>query len=184
VGLWVNPVNYLDYVENLDRVHGGELEFVDSDKGYPVARLSGIELNFMHYKSEEEARGKYSKRFKRINHNKLLVKIDFGRPGYTSADIERWNRLCLPNSVALYPPSVEVPDGGIHNGVKIDAWMMDAAQMFDVTRRYFNIFLWIRAGKIRNGLVYRFFNFLLLDPTVPSRLGEQLSRKRGRTGHL
>lgn len=171
VGLWVNPLNYLDYIQDLDRIHAGEMAFVESDKGYPVGMLSGIELNFMHYTSGEEARETYFRRYGRLNRRKLLVKIDFGRPGYTRADIERWNSLCLPNSVALYPSTMDVPGEGIHNGVEVRDWMMDAAQLFDVTRRYFNIFRWIRRGEITHGAGYRLLNFLLLDPTIPGRLG-------------
>jgi uncharacterized protein (DUF1919 family) len=174
VGLWIRPQDYLDYVENLDRIHQEDLIFVQSKKDYPIATLSGIELNFMHFDNELEAKEKYMERYARIERGKLLVKIDFGKPGYTKSDMERWNRLRIPNSVAFYPPSSKIPAEGVHNGIEVRDWVPNGSRMFNITRRYFDVFNWIRNGRIKNGLTYRFLNIVLLDPTSPRRIGHKL----------
>jgi len=84
--------------------------------------------------------------------------------------MDKWNTLRIPNSVAFYPLSLEIPAEGIHNGILIPVWVNDGAVLFDITRRYFNFFEWIRNGRIENGLLYRFMNIILFDPTAPKRI--------------
>jgi uncharacterized protein (DUF1919 family) len=174
VGLWIKPENYLKYLECFDEVHKGELEFIVGDKNYPVAMLSGVEIHFMHFDNEQEAREKYLRRLGRIDKKHTHIKIDFGKPGYTRADMDKWNELRIPNSVAFYPPSVKIPEAGIYNGILIPDWVIDGAVMFDRTRRYFNLFEWLRSGRIENGLLYRIMNLVLFDPTAPKRIVKEL----------
>lgn len=81
VGLFIKPSDYLRYIEEFDLIHQEDLKFIKTDKTYPVATLSGVEIHFMHYKSEEEARRKYLKRYDRAKNIKKFIKIDFGKPG-------------------------------------------------------------------------------------------------------
>ncbi|MCC9603301.1 DUF1919 domain-containing protein [Stieleria sp. JC731] len=174
VGLFVEPSGYLDFVEAILAKRTETLTFIDSDEAYPVATFAGIPLHFMHYHSEDEARDKFSRRISRIDWNHLLVKIDFGKDGYTESDTERWNQLRLEHAVALYSPTVRVPSSGIYNGVLIEDWIIDGASMFNQSRRYFDVFQWIRTGQVRNQISYRLANSLLLDPSSPGRLRRRI----------
>lgn len=147
VGLWIKPEDYLRYLQGFYTVHKENLIFMETDRNYPVATLSGIEINFMHYASKEEAEQKYFMRYQRIQGNRLFTKIDFGKYEYTIADIYKWNELRLENSVAFYPVSIDIPREGIHNGVLVPDWHLDGAMMFDITLKYFDAFKWIRTGK-------------------------------------
>jgi uncharacterized protein (DUF1919 family) len=173
VGLWVHPRDYLNYIDQFEIAHKNDLKFIQGDKNYPVANLSGIEIHFMHFDSEQEAKDKYYRRLGRLNKNKMFTKIDFGKPGYTLQDIERWNQMRIPNSVAFYPSCIEAPSEGIHNGIVIPDWVLDGAQMFDITRKHFNIFEWIRSGKISCSVLYKSMNILLFDPTAPRRIANK-----------
>lgn len=174
VGLFVMPDDYIDYIESFDAIHKEDLIFIESDKDYPVATLSGIEIHFMHYNNEEEARSKYWNRFKRMHGNKQFIKIDFGKPGYTKAHIQKWNSLRIANSLAFYPATIELPKEGVFNGVLIPDWQLDGAHMFDISRKHFDVFKWVRKGVIHNGLLYRLLNVLLFDQTTPRRIANKV----------
>lgn len=177
VGLWIRPGDYLDYIGLIEEGPGGhDLEFIQSDKPYPVASVSGIRIHFMHFDNEDEARDQYQKRWERVHHDKILFKIDFGKPGYRLEDIERWNDMKLAHSVAVYPSEMEIPPEGVHNGIEIPDWVLDGAKMFDVTRKYFDVFEWVRSGEIDSSVTYRLLNFLIFDPTVPRRVVNRVDR--------
>lgn len=86
-GLFFESSDYLRFVKNLKHYLSIELEFIDSEKSknidyvkstnmygeYPVARLDDIEIYFMHYKTEKEAREKWERRVKRVDFDNLLV---------------------------------------------------------------------------------------------------------------
>jgi hypothetical protein len=98
------------------------------------------------------------------------VKIDFGSPEYSASDIEKWNKMKIKNSVAFYSSTTNLPDSGLFNGVLIVDWVPDGAQMFNLTRQYFDIFSWINTGNISNGIMYKILNLFLLDPSAPKRI--------------
>jgi len=175
VGLYIEPTSYLDFVSNLQRPNAFELQFIETDKSYPVAQTPYATVHFMHYADESEVRGKFTRRCQRIDFSHLLVKIDFGKPEYTANDIERWNELKLPNSLAIYPPSIEHQFGHIHHGVAIPDWTIDGAKLFNISRRYVNMHSWLTSGVVRNTALYQLMNLLIFDPTAPRRL---LSREK------
>jgi uncharacterized protein (DUF1919 family) len=92
VGLFFMAEDYIKFLSNLEEYLSIRLEFIKpeeskwrEDKGltadkrfghYPIAKLKDIEIFFLHYKSEEEAREKWERRKKRINWDKLLVKFN------------------------------------------------------------------------------------------------------------
>jgi uncharacterized protein (DUF1919 family) len=165
IGLWIKPEDYLKYIEEFNRIHKEKLIFIPTDKSYPVATLSGVEINFMHYKSKEEAQHKYYNRLQRLQSSRLLTKIDFGKPGYTIAHIHKWNELRIDNAIAFYPTTIEIPKEGVYCGVPIPEWELDGLKMFEISKKYFDLFKWIRTGKINNSFIYRIANMLLFDPT-------------------
>jgi len=55
-------------------MHKSDFEFKPTDKDYPVATLSGVEIHFMHFDSEQEAREKYLRRLSRINNKECSYK--------------------------------------------------------------------------------------------------------------
>ena len=170
VGLSIQPTDYLYYVSCFQQIHKRKLQFVPSEYSYPVATLSGVKIHFIHYDTKEQAYEKYYRRLKRFNPEKCLTKIDFGKPGYTSIDIEKWNILKIPNSVAFYPPTLKIPAEGVHNGVLVPDWELDGGFMLDITRKHFDLFRWIQCGIINESRLYKAANILLFDPTAPKRI--------------
>ena len=96
VGMFFMAPDYIKFVSDLKAYTTGEIRFIDPQKSrwkdalqvsgdsrfgtYPVGVVSNgkedVEIFFLHYRSENEAVGKWKRRCKRINHEKLLVKFN------------------------------------------------------------------------------------------------------------
>jgi uncharacterized protein (DUF1919 family) len=161
VGLAVEPREYIRFIKNLHLKDAFDLAFIPSERPYPVGRTPYATLHFMHFASEQEALDKFSRRSARIVWDRLYTKIDFGKPGYTLDDVGEWNRLKLSNSVALYPSASEFSAHPIHNGVSIPDWILNGEAMFQISKRHFDLFYWLKHGKIRSTLRSAIFGHFL-----------------------
>ena len=78
-----------------------EMQEIKSGTKFPLATLgdSDIEIHFMHYNSENEARNKWNRRVKRIDWNYLYVKYDCGKD-YASKELaERFMKSNYTNKL-------------------------------------------------------------------------------------
>lgn len=72
IGLYLNGPCFVKLLSNFDRYMALELKFVTSSDysniapDYPVAKLDDVEIHFLHYKSEIEAREKWTRRTSRM----------------------------------------------------------------------------------------------------------------------
>lgn len=167
VGLYIVGNDYINFIKNICMPNASQLDFVESAEDFPVAVTPFTKLYFMHFKDEKEALDKFSRRFKRIDYDNIFFKIDLGKPGVTEQEIVEWNNMKLPNSVAFYPPSVTQ---FVHNGIMIEEWVLDGAAMFNICRKYFDVFTWLKKGELNMTITYKILNFLFLDPTSFARV--------------
>lgn len=90
IGLFFMDDDYIKFLECLDYYLEQPLKFISIEKSrykrklqsestmkvnYPIALLDDIEVHFLHYKSEKEAKEKWNKRVKRLNRDRLLIKM-------------------------------------------------------------------------------------------------------------
>ena len=162
VGLWIEPRDYLRYIDEFDLIHQSNFKFLTANDGYPVAIISGVKIHFLHYKDYNEAIEKYWSRYRRLSTRKRFFKIDFGKRGYRIEDIKKWNMMKIPNSLALYPIHIEIPGNGVHNGIAVNNWTADGAAMFNISRKYFDVFYWLRRGSVKNSVVNKVLNTIFL----------------------
>ncbi len=74
VNLFVNSVDYIKYLKNFDYYNNLTLEFLGgTDKKYPVGKIDDITIDFVHYKSNDEATEKWEERKKRINKDNIFI---------------------------------------------------------------------------------------------------------------
>ena len=74
VDLSINGPDYVKYLQSFDVYNNMELSFVaDSSVPYPVGMLGDLRIDFVHYKSEEQAKNKWEERKKRINKDNMFV---------------------------------------------------------------------------------------------------------------
>lgn len=90
VGLYIMPEDYLKFINNLKFYVQQELSFVEKsryssenkkrkerNRNYPIGVLNEeIEVHFLHYKDESEAREKWNRRVARINYSNIFYKMD------------------------------------------------------------------------------------------------------------
>lgn len=121
IGLFVFAEDYLKMLKNFKEYMNKELVFINpieskyneelelrgTNNKYPVALLGDIELHFLHYKTEEEALSKWSRRLERINYNNILFKFsdnDLCCKSY----IEEFSRLEYLNKICFTAGSYEL----------------------------------------------------------------------------
>lgn len=118
VGMFFMAKDYIELLSDLKGYVNGKLTFikpedsrwkdmpqVSGDKRfgtYPVGVLSNginsIEIFFLHYHSEQEARDKWERRVQRINWNKLLVKFN-DQNGCTETEVDKFMKMPFINKV-------------------------------------------------------------------------------------
>lgn len=118
VGMFFMAKDYIEFLSDLKGYTNGELAFikpegsrwkdmpqVSSDKrfgAYPIGVLSNgkntVEIFFLHYHSEQEAREKWERRIRRINWNKLLVKFN-DQNGCTENEVQAFMKLPYKNKL-------------------------------------------------------------------------------------
>lgn len=81
IGLFIMSPDYLKLVKDLRHYMSQELVFTDNSKytgkvKYPIGLLSDIEIHFLHYSSEEEARSKWNRRKERMNWDNIFFKFN------------------------------------------------------------------------------------------------------------
>ena len=111
VGLFFMADDYIRFVSSLHEYLSAELEFLNPEESkwkeywdgkdsrfgsYPIGRLNlrrggaeTVEIFFLHYHSDEEARANWERRCERINWNKLIVKFN-DQNGCTEEHIKRF----------------------------------------------------------------------------------------------
>lgn len=130
VGLFIMDEDYIHMLENLNHYLKADLKFIlptesryyakISDNGskditYPIATLGGdVEIHFLHYHSEEEAKAKWNRRCARVNFNNLIVKMSLRDSGYDQDEMcTRFLRLKYPNKICFVPDTVKVKSPNI-----------------------------------------------------------------------
>lgn len=118
VGMFFIAKDYIEFLSDLKGYIGGKLVFIKPEESrwkemtevsgdkrfghYPVGVLSNgkntIEIFFLHYHSEQEARDKWERRINRINWNKILVKFN-DQNGCTETEVEKFMLLPFKNKL-------------------------------------------------------------------------------------
>jgi len=80
IGLFFFAPCYIKFIKDLKLYLSSELQFKnkskylsDADLSYPIGVLRDIEIHFLHYGSEKEAKEKWDDRKKRINFDNLFI---------------------------------------------------------------------------------------------------------------
>lgn len=115
IGLFMMDDDYIKFLENLDYYLSQPLVFIShaeskyrgqlqrettAKDSYPIAVLDDIEVHFMHYKSAEEAQSKWEYRKRRINKERLLVKMS-QRSSDDLTILERFDKLPYKNKICF-----------------------------------------------------------------------------------
>lgn len=98
VNLWLTPKDFIKILKNFDEYMEKNIEFIESDKDYPVGKIGDVTIYFLHYHSEEEAEEKWKERTKRINKDNLFV-VCSEKDGCEYSDLLEFDKLPFKNKV-------------------------------------------------------------------------------------
>ncbi|AOF53883.1 exopolysaccharide biosynthesis protein [Rodentibacter caecimuris] len=103
VNLYLSPKDFIRYLQNITFYQQQPLEFIVSEKTYPVGKLADIEIHFMHYHTEQEAREKWQIRSARINPDNLFIIMTDkdGAQGIDDENLVAFDRLPFKNKVVF-----------------------------------------------------------------------------------
>ncbi len=137
VGLFFFLEDYIKFLSNLEHYLNILIQFVGVSKHptvkehmslrghpYPVGVLEDVEICFLHYHSEEEARVKWTRRARRVNLENLFVMLVGDEKGNANPDphvwdshrIEDFKRLPLKNKVIMPDPTNPHKDVTVFSG--------------------------------------------------------------------
>ncbi|QCJ44758.1 DUF1919 domain-containing protein [Bacillus sp. S3] len=101
VNLFMYPSDFIKYVSNLKHYSNSKLIFKKGENtSYPIAWLDDVEIHFMHYKNEVEAKQKWLERTKRINFDNIFIMMT-DRDGCTIKDLINFDQLPYKNKVVF-----------------------------------------------------------------------------------
>jgi uncharacterized protein (DUF1919 family) len=148
IGLMIMAPCYIRLLKNLEFYLSKNLEFKKeskyphindllSKKGYfPIASLNNeIEIQFLHYYSEKEARDKWERRKKRIDFKNLFIKFDYSKDYADKELLEEFLKLRFEKKIALGSASSDY--GRNHkNIIGLSEYSNDGVVFFRLSLKY------------------------------------------------
>lgn len=91
VNLLFTPKDFITFMKNVSYYLEQEIVFEKSNLPYPVGKIGGVEIKFLHYHSEKEAEELWNRRKQRINwDNVFVICCD---EGLTESDMIEYDNL-------------------------------------------------------------------------------------------
>ena len=161
IGLFLFPDCYLRLLENFERTMALDLQFkaqskyYPNKKHYPIGVLGDdIEIHFLHYASEEDARNKWRRRIERMQQARsagaeLYIKL-CDAEGCGQAELARFHKLPFSHKLSLgfqafnHPCHLHIP----HLRNKAGTALVVGAKLFKKRYSYFDITQWLLTGDV------------------------------------
>lgn len=96
----VNSDEFVRFVLNYKAYLGEKLKFITSNEPFPVARLGDVVINFVHYKTQEEAESKWKERKDRIIEDRLFIILN-DCDGVSEKEIRYLDQSSLENIIVF-----------------------------------------------------------------------------------
>ena len=165
VGLFFHPDDYLRFLEGFKKCLEHPLRFKQSSRyqaqnefrmkhPYPIGVLGDdIEIQLLHYKTEEEAAEKWARRSKRINFDRLFFMF-FDSVVVTPAHIERFAKLPFERKVFFSSKPTSHPEMTvITEDSTTNPWVregyFDVFEWLKFYERHFDAVRWLNGGDFR-----------------------------------
>jgi uncharacterized protein (DUF1919 family) len=168
VGLFLRPACYLTLLGDFDRIVHGELRFVDESRypdikakrttgaKHPIAILAdAVEVNFLHEKTEAEARDKWQRRVARMpaDPSRRFYKFcDVDRP--SESQLRAFGALPLPHKVMFVAKPLAAAKTAIVVSSGEDR-VPDGMALQTACLPYFDHASWLAGCDPRPGALYR-----------------------------
>lgn len=151
LGLFFMAEDYIKFIYNIKYYINEDLQFINIEdskyKNYlkklnynsPIGRIDDIEIMFLHYNSEEEAKEKWDRRKQRINWDNIIYKFS-DQNMCTYEHIKKFNEFKAKNKILFTTRKYE----GI-NSIQIKEFSKSECVMDDIKtyKKYFNFYKYI-----------------------------------------
>lgn len=151
INLWMWQNDYLKFVNNLEKYLSLELNFINTEYNFPVAKLDDITIYFNHYKSIEDAEYHWNIRKTRVNYDNLFL-IMYDKDGLTKQDLLKLKEINCKGKIVISNNSYSDLDYVI----KIPANMKNPETRYRLNKgkitglrkfeKYLNIVKWLNYG--------------------------------------
>ena len=131
----------------------------------PIATLGGdVEIVFLHYHSDDEAREKWTKRVPRINWDNVFFKFDGGKDAATPELVQQFDQISFPHLTLL-----REPQAGIQSAVVVPHYITDGLQQFERTLPNIDLTGWLNGGDVHPSAALSLYNKLFFPINFPSK---------------
>jgi len=152
IGLFIYSEDYIKFIYNLRHYMKSEIKFISyteskyreqiikaHKENIPIGLIDDVEIFFLHYHSEEEARKKWNRRKERIHWDNLYFKMSE-------------QNLCTPELLQKFDQFSSVnkfvfvsKDYGLNSQIVFKDWLDQCEVPNDTTnfRRYINVTKWL-----------------------------------------
>lgn len=161
IGLFILPNDYIKLLENLEWL-ALPIQFESERSDYPVGKLGEIEIHFLHYKTQEEAKTKWERRVKRfysvLDTHTLFVKF-CTKDGFDEEVVARFMKLPYKKIMFTTNKSSLKKMNNCHEMVVLNA-LPDGALLYRDRYRYFDIATWINSGTVNKSFICKLLEIL------------------------
>lgn len=166
IGLFINAPCYLKLLKNPEKyLLNTGIEFIRTSKyeisavSYPIGKIDDIEIHFLHYKSEAEAKEKWNRRIQRMDwdKNKWFVKID-DRDHCSDDLIHEFHTLNYPNKISFTKRKFDFSENLQLNNPNDMILLHTTNNLFDFVQ-------WLNTGNIGMTLMLKIVNSIFSFPS-------------------
>lgn len=158
VGLFIFSEDYIKLVSNLEHYMNKEIEMISHDESKhkdelerrgkvesscPIGRIDDIEIIFLHYKSDEEAKEKWTRRKERIHWNHVYVKMS-EQNLCKEEHLKAFDRLPFDNKFVFVHKHFGLDAEVLYKEWESDDYVKDDTFVF---HKYINLIKWINGEK-------------------------------------
>lgn len=158
VGLYLMAPCYISFLKKIEFNMNSELTFIEKSKykevndykkihgkDFPTGSINGIEIQFLHYQSTDDAYEKWNRRRDRMNWNNLFVKFDASKDLATLELAASFDLLSFNNKLCLSDIRLD----NIKSNVYCTSWEVDGARMFKKSIQHFSLIRWLNTEGIK-----------------------------------
>lgn len=153
IGTFLVAPCFMKLVHDVKRITTSPLTFVErsrydyinqlkENRPFPTGLLDGnVEIQFLHYASEDEAAEKWRRRVGRSHFNRVFLKLSADKDLFTVQDLRTFDALSNSHKIAFSRNAH--PD--ISSVVHIPEYVNDGCLMYEISLRHLNIIDWLNA---------------------------------------
>lgn len=157
IGLFIYGSDYIKLLTRIEFYLDLELQFVKSSKWsekkveYPLGLLGDIEIHFMHYVNEQDAKDKWERRLDRMRTCGAFEDFVYkfcDRDGATFRELEVFHELSFQHKLSFGVK--EFPNVN-HLQIHDDQndRVSDGVELYVTCQRYFDLFNWLISGTLK-----------------------------------